>query len=257
MLTFRGANIGFGIILFLIAGLYFLYSFSGWLFLIPVVVYLLILFYGSYYIRSQFFMSVICSLPSNEKHIALSFDDGPLLQYTANILNILDKHQAPAIFFCIGNRAEANEDLVKEILRRGHIIGNHSYSHHRYFDLWSSAKMLVDLKKMDEVAEKVTGLRPKFFRPPYGVMNPNLKKAIIKGNYTPIGWNMRSFDTIAKNPEKLLAKLKKSIRPGKIYLFHDSIEVTANILDQFLQEVKSQGYTVVALDKVLNLQPYA
>lgn len=221
------------------------------------MVYLLILFYGCYYIRSQFFMRVICSLPSGEKQIAISFDDGPLPQYTSSILHTLDKHQVPAIFFCIGSRAHANPQLLNTIISRGHVVGNHSYSHHRYFDFWSSEKMFLDLNRMDEVTKQISGLRPKLFRPPYGIMNPNLKKAIIKGNYIPVGWNMRSFDTMAKNPEKLLIKLKRSLRPGKIYLFHDSMEITDHVLDKFLQEVKRQGYTVVALDKVLNLQPYA
>jgi len=221
------------------------------------MLYLLIVFYGCYYIRSGFFMPVICSFPASGKQIVLSFDDGPLLAFTPDVLNILDKHQAPAIFFCIGKRAETHSNLLDEIVHRGHVIGNHSYSHHRFFDFWSAGKMLADLQKMDQVTEKHTGLKPKLFRPPYGVMNPNLRKTIINGNYTPVGWNMRSFDTMAQSPDKLLNKLLNALQPGKIYLFHDSMNITTNILDQFLQEVKSRGYTVVALHKVLNLQPYA
>ncbi len=110
---------------------------------------------------------------------------------------------------------------------------------------------------MDRETLRVTGLKPKLFRPPYGVINPNLKKAIFKGNYTTIGWNVRSFDTVIKDESKLLRRIKAGLKPGAIFLFHDTSKTTLQVLAQFIKEVKKEGYNIVPLDKLLHLQPYA
>ena len=162
-----------------------------------------------------------------------------------------------ATFFCIGNRIAANENILQQINSEGHVIGNHSYSHHFWFDMYSAKKMQEDIKLMDEEMERVTGLRPKLFRPPYGVTNPNLKKAIIKGGYTPVGWSVRSMDTVIKDGKKLLAKINEGIKPGAVFLFHDTSKTTLDVLPEFIQEVKKRGYNIIPLDKLLALQPYA
>jgi len=123
--------------------------------------------------------------------------------------------------------------------------------------MFSSKKMLADLKMMEDVMEKTTGLQPRLFRPPYGVTNPNLRKAIIKGRYTPIGWSVRSLDTVIEDEQKLLKKINDSIKPGAVTLFHDTSKTTLAILPLFLRHVKESGYEIVRLDKMLNLQPYA
>jgi len=98
---------------------------------------------------------------------------------------------------------------------------------------------------------------PKLFRPPYGVTNPNLKKAIIKGDYTPVGWSVRSMDTVIKSEKKLLDKINRSLKPGAVFLFHDTSKTTVNVLPEFIREVKNKGYHIIPLDKLLHLNPYA
>ena len=230
---------------------------SVWWYVLLAFVYSLVLFYGSYYVGSNFYIPVICSTNTSEKQIAISFDDGPIEQFTPEILAVLREYQVPAAFFCIGHRVAGRENLMQQIHTEGHLLGNHSYSHHALFDLFSAAKMQADLKQMDEAMYAATGLKPLLFRPPYGVTNPNLAKAIRRGGYTPIGWNIRSLDTVIKNEEKLLKKVTESIKPGAIVLFHDTSKTTLAILPSFIQYAASQGYTIVRLDKMLNLNPYA
>jgi peptidoglycan-N-acetylglucosamine deacetylase len=110
---------------------------------------------------------------------------------------------------------------------------------------------------MDAEMERVTGLKPKLFRPPYGVTNPNLAKAIKNGGYTPVGWSVRSMDTVIKDGKKLLGKINEGIKPGAVFLFHDTSKTTLDILPEFIQEVKKRGYNIIPLDKLLALQPYA
>jgi peptidoglycan/xylan/chitin deacetylase (PgdA/CDA1 family) len=123
--------------------------------------------------------------------------------------------------------------------------------------MYAAKKMQEDLQQMDLEMERVTGLKPKLFRPPYGVTNPNLAKAIKNRGYTPVGWSVRSMDTVIKDGSKLLDKINDGIKPGAVFLFHDTSKTTLDILPQFIKEVKNRGYHIIPLDKLLALQPYA
>lgn len=256
MLNFRNTNIFFLIILIAFIGYDFLFDLPIALYFILLFVYSLILFYGSYFIQAGFYFKSICAAETTEKEVALSFDDGPATEHTPAILKILREKNIEATFFCIGNRIAGNEEMVKAVLEQGHIIGNHSFSHATWFDLFSSKKMRDDMKQMDDAFEKVTGKRPKFFRPPYGVTNPNLKKAVKEGDYISIGWNIRSLDTVIKDEKKLFQKVAKAIRPGAIILFHDTSTTTLRILPEFINHLSANGYQITRLDKMLNLNPY-
>lgn len=242
-MAFTGIQIKYGLPFFAYGILFLAYS--------------LIVFYGCYYIGSDFFIKVICSVKTDRKEIAISFDDGPADSYTPQVLRILDEENIKAAFFCIGNRIAGKEKVLKQLHDSGHVIGNHSYSHHFWFDMYSSKKMLADLREMDEELQRVIGLKPALFRPPYGVINPNLKKAIVDGNYIPVGWSVRSFDTVIKDESKLFKKILRGLKPGAVFLFHDTSVTTLNILPEFIREVKNRGYNIVRLDKLLALAPYA
>ena len=224
----------------------------GWLLLI----YVFVLFCGSYFIRLGFFLKSVNSAKTNEKWIAISFDDGPAGSNTNHILDILKENQVEAVFFCIGKNIAGNEELVKRMIREGHIIGNHSFSHHHFFDFFSSGKMLGELMQMNQSVKNITGQSPRFFRPPFGVTNPNLKKAIMRGGFISIGWSIRSYDTVIKNPARLLSKILKSMKPGGILLLHDTSETTIEILPTLLKGISDKGYQVKRLDKMINLNPY-
>jgi len=257
MLTFRHTNIFFISLLLLLAGIHIKAGLPVYLYPLLLIIYSLVVFYGCYYIGSNFFMKVVCYATTDKKEIAISFDDGPATKYTPQLLELLRAENIKAAFFCIGNRIAGNESILKQLQEEGHVIGNHSYSHHFWFDMFSSKKMLEDMRMMDAATKQVTGLQPRLFRPPYGVMNPNLKKAIIKGNYIPVGWSVRSMDTVTKDETKLFEKIKAGIKPGAVFLFHDTSHTTLQVLLRFIKEVKNQGYHIVPLDKLLHLPPYA
>ena len=257
MLNFRNTNIFFIALLAILIGVHVQYGLPIYIYPLLFVVYSLIVFWGCYYVGSNFFIKIVCKATTDKKEIAISFDDGPAENYTNEILAVLKAEQVKATFFCIGNRIAGNEAVLKKIQTEGHIIGNHSHSHHFWFDMYSAKKMQEDLKQMDAEMERVTGLKPKLFRPPYGVTNPNLAKAIKNSGYTPIGWSVRSMDTVIKDGKKLLGKINDGIKPGSVFLFHDTSKTTADVLPEFIQEVKKRGYNIIPLDKLLALQPYA
>ncbi|QTE35754.1 polysaccharide deacetylase family protein [Mucilaginibacter gossypii] len=257
MLNFRNTNILFAGLLGLIIWQHISEGVSWWSYPVLIFIYSLILFYGCYYIGSNFFMRVMCSLKTNKKIIAITFDDGPDATATLQILKILKQQNTPAAFFCIGSRIPGNETVLKQIHKQGHIIGNHSFSHHFWFDLFSSAKMLDDMLQASQLVRQTINLSPLLFRPPYGVINPNLKKAILKSRMVPIGWSVRSMDTVINDSQKLLNKITRRLNPGAIFLFHDTGAATISVLPLFIEQAKAQGYEIVRLDKMLNLQAYA
>ena len=224
--------------------------------MLVVIIFITILFFACINLSWNFFIPTICKAHTSEKVIALSFDDGPAL-FTIQILNTLKKYNTPAAFFCIGKNIPGNEQTLLRIHEEGHIIGNHSYSHHFWFDMWSAAKMIADMKEMEREATKITGLAPQLFRPPYGVINPNLATAIKRTKYTAIGWSIRSFDTNTTDKQKLLSRIMTKVKPGDIILLHDSMQITAAILPDLIQQLTGQGYKIVRLDKMLNIDAYA
>lgn len=257
MLNFKNTNIFFVLIL---AGLIYLHTQHGmpwYVYVLLFFVYSLILFYGSYYVGSNFYLKTICEGDVSKKQVALTFDDGPAVEYTPGILDILKSNDVPGTFFCIGNRIAGNESLLQRIHEEGHIIGNHSYSHGFWFDMLMAPQMQQDIEQMNAETQRVTGLKPRLFRPPYGVTTPPMNKALRRGNFKAIGWNIRSLDTVIKEEVKLLGKLQQLLKPGAIVLLHDTSKTTFAVLPQFIAFAKKQGYEFVRLDKMINEKAYA
>ncbi len=257
MLNFRNTNIFFFILVILLAISSAFAAVPIFAYGFTFIAYLCVLAYGSYTVNLNFYMTVICSAKTQDKEIAISFDDGPDAEITPAILSILEKENIQAAFFLIGKKIPGREYLVSKLHADGHLIGNHSFSHHPLFDFFSSRKMLEDLQSMDQLIFNMLGLKPKLFRPPYGVTNPNLKSAVRAGGYKAIGWNIRSLDTVIKDEIKLLNKVTRHLRPGDIVLFHDTSNTTLSILSEFIQQVSKQGFKITRLDKMLKLEPYA
>ena len=181
MLNFKNTNIFFTFLLVVLIGVHSKLGLPIYMYPLLFVLYSLIVFYGCYNVGSNFFIKIVCAAETDKKEIAISFDDGPATSHTPAILQLLKAENIKATFFCIGNRIAGNENLIRQINEDGHTIGNHSHSHHFWFDMFSAKKMLQDMQLMDAEIKRVIGLQPKFFRPPYGVTNPNLAKAIING----------------------------------------------------------------------------
>ncbi|HEX5153718.1 MAG TPA: polysaccharide deacetylase family protein [Parafilimonas sp.] len=256
MLNFRNTNINFSLLLAVTIGLCFSYHITFWSIAVVLFIYSLIVFYGCYFIQANFFIKTLCSGHTEKKEVAISFDDGPVKNYTPQVLQVLQQHNIKAAFFCIGNRIRYNKDLLKRVHDEGHIIGNHSFTHSAWFDLFSHKRMSDELVMTDDAIQSITGCKPHLFRPPYGVTNPNLRRAIINGNYIPVGWSVRSYDTIIKDEKKLLRRVTRNIKPGDIFLFHDTRKTTLNILPTFIQHLQQKGYDIVRLDKLLHVNAY-
>ena len=257
MLTFKNTNIALIVLLALTIGADKMYGVNWLVYAAILLVYSLIIAYGCYFVNSNFFMPMYCAAKTTEKVIAITFDDGPVADGTPELLQILKGANVEAAFFCIGNRIAGNEEIIKQLNTEGHIIGNHSFTHAALFDMFPAKKMLAEMQRMDSTLYPLIGKKPRLFRPPYGVMNPNLKNAIVEGNYLPIGWNVRSYDTMSKDAEQLFNKVSAKIKPGAIFLFHDTCKNTVAMLPRFIEFAQSKGYKIIRVDKMLGLPAYA
>lgn len=219
--------------------------------LLIIIAGLAFFFYASYNIRANIYMYVYCKKKTDEKVVALTFDDGPDNIQTPKVLKVLKDHHIPACFFCIGNKIKGNEELIRQIVKEGHAIGNHSYSHSNLFPLFSPSQMREDLLTSQQELEKISGKPVKWFRPPFGVTNPTLAKAVRELGYTTIGWNIRTLDAQNSTPEKVLSRIRKRLVPGSIILLHDRMPNSDTLLVEVLDLLKKEGYTVVPLEELL------
>jgi peptidoglycan/xylan/chitin deacetylase (PgdA/CDA1 family) len=229
---------------------------SIWIYIGIIIATIALLAYGSASVGSGFYCSVICSADTNEKIIALTFDDGPDKILTPLILDILARNDVKAAFFCVGDNVKANPDVVRRIDREGHIIGNHSGTHHFFFDLFSRKRMIKELEGYDDIVGNLIRRKVKLFRPPYGVTNPALAAAAAARDYSVIGWSLKSMDTVIKNENDLLQRLEKKLKNGDIILFHDTMEITAHILDRFIGYARGQNYRFERIDHLLKINAY-
>lgn len=183
------------------------------------------------------------NINGDSKSVYLTFDDGPTPKVTSWVLDRLDEYGAKGTFFCLGKNVDSHRDIFSEIVKRGHSVGNHTYSHMKGYSA-SNTKYLDDIRLADELIES------KLFRPPYGRILPRQVKAILP-HFKIILWEVLSVDYNPKvSGETVVKNVTRNVRPGSIVVFHDSIKASKNLyhaLPEVLEFLKNQGYTMKAI----------
>ena len=256
MITHKNISLFFIFLLLLLFLLKLYMAIDFWWFVIIVSVWFVFNLIGSSLISSNYHVKAFCNNPSEtEKKIALTFDDGPS-PYTLEVLDLLKKYNTKAVFFCIGKNIEMYPEIVKQIIAEGHLVGNHSYSHSPFFDFYNAKKITEEIQQTDTLLEKFTSKKINFFRPPYGVTTPSIRRALKITGHKVIGWNIRSLDGGTKNQNLIFNRIIKRISPGGIVLLHDTASHSVLVLEQFLQFLQNQNYQVVSVEELLNLKAY-
>jgi peptidoglycan/xylan/chitin deacetylase (PgdA/CDA1 family) len=153
--------------------------------------------------------------------VAITIDDGPDPEVTPQVLDILDRYQAKATFFCIGKLAEKHPDLCREIARRGHEIENHSMSHNWYFSLLAPWSIHREIQNAQNVLSKISGQTPRFFRATAGLRNPGLEPVLAHCGLLLCSWSKRGFDTQVGDADAVFKSLVRDLKGGDILLLHD------------------------------------
>jgi peptidoglycan/xylan/chitin deacetylase (PgdA/CDA1 family) len=198
--------------------------------------------------------------PKNVKEVALTFDDGPDSQYTPQILEILSKNSVPATFFIIGNRAQIFPDVVKRMVREGHIIGNHSMTHPNIVKL-NAQETAKEIKDAETVLASLAGYKPLLFRSPYGSLDPEKVKDIEKLGVKIIAWNVDSLDWKSLTAEQVKSNILENVKAGSIILQHcagsteENLTGTVGALNDVIVTLKKEGYKFVTVPEILKI-PY-
>ena len=191
-----------------------------------LLAYLCLLFLGVMVPRLEMFADIVWRGPKNRPEVALTFDDGPHVAHTSEVLQILERRNTVATFFVIGWKAARHPDILRAMLAQGHAIGIHGYQHDRYLGLRSKDRIVRDLAQAIDVVERITGQRPWLYRPAVGQVSPTVARACEQLGLTIVGWSARGFDGLKKaQPRRVAARIISDVRPGAIVLLHDAAEV--------------------------------
>jgi peptidoglycan/xylan/chitin deacetylase (PgdA/CDA1 family) len=192
---------------------------------LALLAYLALILAGVFALRLRMFADALVRGPKGARGVALTFDDGPDPETTPRVLDALEAEDAKATFFLIAKKAEAHPELVREMKRRGHGIGLHSYAHDRLFALRSQKRVTRDLARGVAVLRAITGQAPILFRPPIGHTNPAIVRAADALDLRVVGWNLSARDgRQSADPEKVVARFRRHLKDGAIVLLHDAAE---------------------------------
>ena len=183
--------------------------------------------------------------PSLEQKITLTFDDGPVLGITDWVLEELEKRDMKATFFMVGDNVRKYPALAQEVVAAGHQLGNHTYHHLSGWKI-STKAYLEDVAACDAILSDTVGEMPRFFRPPYGWMNPGQAKG-IESTKRIVMWNLLSYDfDVSVAPEILIRACTSRTAPGTIIVFHDQQKTQAQlkkVLPDYFDFLVGEGYT--------------
>ncbi|MFC0214082.1 polysaccharide deacetylase family protein [Paenibacillus chartarius] len=195
---------------------------------------------------------------ASENNIALTFDDGPDDKYTAQVLDVLKSMNVKATFFVIGSKAKEYPELVSRMVREGHSIGNHSYSH-AVMPKLSTANFEKQIESTQSILKELAGYEPRLFRPPYGAVNEDQVRWAGEHQFLIVNWNVDSLDWKSLKADQVSSNILAAARSGSIILQHcgggqgQDLSGTVQALPGVIQSLKQQGYRFVTVPELLHV----
>ncbi|MDC3416046.1 polysaccharide deacetylase family protein [Aquibacillus salsiterrae] len=200
-------------------------------------------------------LGIITKVDTEAKMVAFTFDDGPNPTYTRELLDIFNEVSGHATFFMIGEQMERHPEVVGEVPKQGHEIGNHTFTHAKLTEL-TDEQCFVELDKTAKLIKELTGDVPKHFRPPFIDYNRATKKVVERFGYDTIGaLNVDALDWEQPGIEHIYTKSLNHVASGSILIFHDGFGDRSQSIEavrRLVKELTSQGYQLVTVSKLLN-----
>lgn len=215
--------------------------------------YIIICVVASFFPRSNFFLPVISRGNTGQDLVALTFDDGPAQPTTRQIMDLLDKYSVKATFFVSGANALSSPEIIREIIDRGHTIGNHSFHHNPFVMLRSYHYLYQEIFRTQEVLRKM-GIQTLAFRPPVGIINPKLSPILDKLGMFCVTFSCRAFDAGNRRVKNIASNILKKVKADDIILLHDvpprrkeESVILLSEIESILQGLAVKGLKVVPL----------
>lgn len=196
----------------------------------------------------------INKVETKENKVALTFDIAGGSSNIYDILDILDKYEVKASFFLVGNWVDNNEELVKEINKRGHDIGNHSNTHANMKEL-SEEALINELTTTSDKIEAITGEKTTMYRPPFGEFDKDSLEVCEELGYKSIKWDVDSLDWKEVGVNHVVDKVLKNTKSGTIVLFHGDVNYNEQYLDVIIKKLKEE-YKLVPLSELVYEDSY-
>ena len=223
---------------------------------LPLLAFLLACVIAPFLPRIGFFLPIIGRGKPGEKGVALTFDDGPDPEVTPLLLDLLDRHSVSATFFVTGERAARHPSIIRDILSRGHAIGNHSYHHFPFLTLKGMRTLRREIESTQSVLAGF-GVVPLAFRPPVGITNPLLWRVLLEQGMYCVNYSCRAVDIGNRRIGRLSEKVLKAVSPGDIVALHDVAPRHAGTerlmaeFDALLRGLKETGPEIVPLGRLI------
>lgn len=197
----------------------------------------------------QWYGKTLTRLAPGSKQIALTYDDGPNDPHTLRLLDVLAKHDVRATFFMIGRYVQSRPDIVREVVKAGHIVGNHTFTHPNLI-FTSAAETRVQMQNCDRALTDAIGEHSLLFRPPFGGRRPQTLRIARDLGLEPVMWNVTGWDWNAPPAEEIKRRVEKQIRGGDLILLHDGghkqigadRSQTVIATDRLIMRYKTEGY---------------
>ena len=220
--------------------------------LAPIFLSHLLLLYPTLVPNCQWWGPVMRSFETTEPEVWLTIDDGPSPAHTPAMLDLLDRFQARATFFVIGQSAEKYPHLLTEILSRGHEIANHTYTHPSgTFWAASPARVAAEIDLCTDLLRTGPDRPARFFRAPAGLKNLFVHPELDQRRLALIGWTVRGLDTLRRDPTLVADRILRATKPGAIVLLHEARRVAKDpdfnprCLELTLNGLADRGYRCV------------
>jgi peptidoglycan-N-acetylglucosamine deacetylase len=206
----------------------------------------------------QWYGRTFTSLPPGTKQLALTYDDGPNDPHTLRLLEILARHNLHATFFMIGRYVRERPAIAREVLKAGHVIGNHTFTH-PLLTLTSAAGIRRELSECAAALADVIGEHSNLFRPPFGGRRPAVLRIARELGLEPVMWNVTGYDWDAPPAAEIESKVTSQIRGGDVILLHDGghrqmgADRSQTVLasDQLISRYKSDGYEFITIPAMM------
>lgn len=188
---------------------------------------------------------VYTSFDTQQRELWLTIDDGPTSD-TPALLDLLDVRGVRATFFVKGRLAESAPHLIREIVQRGHTVGNHSQTHPSgSFWCLPPAAVRRQIERCSAVLREITGVAPKLFRAPVGMKNPFVHPVLQANGMRLIGWSCRAYDAVKSDSDTIVASIEKQLRPGAIVVLHQGREWSLRTIDAVIVAAQRRSYSFV------------
>jgi peptidoglycan/xylan/chitin deacetylase (PgdA/CDA1 family) len=210
--------------------------------------------------KGQWYGATFTGAKQGSKQLALTYDDGPNDPDTLRLLEVLAKHDVRATFFLLGRYVRLRPDIAREVVKAGHVIGNHTYSHPLLI-FQPAARVRAQIRECQEAIAEATAVAPTLFRPPFGGRRPGVLKIARGMGLLPVMWSVAGSDWDAASADAIESKISRQIRGGDVILLHDgghlgigadrSRSVAAT--ERLIVKYKAQGYEFVTVPQLMHV----